>query len=100
MCGSATLAIVVSRICMIIAPMMPTVSRPRFLTGSEAWPGTGSGTTVLRVDRDVGAEASDHRARRRAVDRDAHRNALRDLHPVAIGILRREDGEFGTGAGA
>jgi len=35
MCGSATLAIVVSRICITIAPMTPTVSSGRFEVASS-----------------------------------------------------------------
>src|SRR5260221_10608592 len=32
----------------------------------------------------------------RIVDLDAHRHALRDLHPVAGGVLRREERERGA----
>ncbi len=33
MCGSATLAIVVSSVCMIVASMTATVMKPRLRTG-------------------------------------------------------------------
>jgi hypothetical protein len=36
MCGSATLAMVVSRICMIVASITPNVSSPLLRTGSAA----------------------------------------------------------------
>src|SRR5258705_2252472 len=35
-----------------------------------------------------------------AFERDAHRPALHDLDPVAAGVLRREERESATGAGA
>ena len=53
------------------------------------------------VDRHVGAHAGAQRQRSAGVlDLQAHRNALRDLHPVAGRVLRRQQREFGAGAGA
>src|SRR5436305_3505921 len=112
MCGMATLAIVVSRICMIVAIMTPSVSRPLYLTGRAAPPpggaacgrgGVGDASPALlarpgaavaiSVARalehhlHIGGEAGDQFARALVVDRDAHRHALGDLHPVAVGVL-------------
>ncbi len=41
MCGSATLAIVVSRICMIVASITPSISSGRLVACSAATPGVG-----------------------------------------------------------
>src|SRR5690349_16516955 len=98
MCGSATFAIVVSRICMIVASITATVRIPRCLTGVVA---TSAGLALAAdIDLHVRAEARDQRPRRLFVDRDPHRHALRDLHPIAVRVLRRQHREFGTGAGA
>src|SRR4051794_35006438 len=98
MCGRATLAIVVSSICMTIAPMTPIVTSHRCLTWSIGWPGTGSAMVRLCVDLHLGAETGDQRTRRSAVNRDAHRHALSHLDPVAIGVLRRKHRELRSGA--
>jgi hypothetical protein len=56
---------------------------------------------MLGVDLDRCAHA---RAQRRIVrpggEQDADRHALHDLDPIAGRVLRRQDGEFRSGAGA
>ena len=110
MCGSATLAIVVSSTCMIVASMIETVIRPRCLTSTKP---------PARPRRSSSALSGGRRRRRRVEpgggDRllvstrhgalmpvrsgmsvtgvsklDAHRHALHDLDPVAGGVLRRQ----------
>ena len=79
MCGSATLAIVVSSTCMIIASMMAAVSRPLFLTTSV---GLRNGGGCGHVSSAVGLQRC-----RLGVDRDdgAHAGAQR----LALGDRRR-----------
>src|SRR6476646_4695214 len=111
MCGSATLAMVVSRTCnstAIITPMV-TISRSPVGSGCVAiWPGVSSATGgvplllpgLVEIDGGVDRQSGDHRPRRLPVERDPHRHALRDLDPIAVGVLRREQREFAAGAGA
>src|SRR5512143_1838549 len=102
MCGSATLAIVVSSACMMVASITDTVMKPR-LTASgvvaalaELTPSRCSEREAQQppamagVDFDQRAQAgTQFRHARRRVEPDAHRYPLCDLHPVAGGILRR-----------
>src|SRR5256885_4437313 len=104
MCGSATLAIVVSSTCSstaIITPMV-TISRCPVGSGCVATSGALAISLLLVVEADRGGhrKAGDHRLRRRAIEGDPHRHALRHLDPVPIGVLRREQRELAAGAHA
>ena len=56
---------------------------------------------VVGVDFDIHAHAGAQQVRVLAlVEGDAHRHALHHLHPVAAGVLRRQDRELRAGAGA
>src|SRR5919112_2799547 len=105
MCGSATFAMVVSSTCSstaIITPMVTMIRSPEGSGCDATWAGVSSAIFVLllrlifELDRGRHREAGDHRTRRLAVKDDAHRHALRDLDPVAVRVLRREQRELAT----
>src|SRR5689334_3788785 len=54
---------------------------------------------VVEVDGRGDREAGDHRPRRRAVEGDPDRHALRHLDPVAVGVLCREQRELASRSG-
>src|SRR5512143_3220541 len=91
MLGSATLMMVVSSTCMMVAAITATAVRTRL--------------AFMPVLLQLHA----HRRRRADAQRvlgigrgepDAHRHALGDLHPVAGGVLRRQQREGRAGAAA
>src|ERR1700760_4574244 len=91
MCGSATLAIVVSSACMIVASMMETVIIPRWgmrwcaISGAGAGvrPGSRAGGGLrFRVCREVGAYPLQHRHQLAPLGR-AEAGEGRFLQPVA-----------------
>src|SRR6185503_16744506 len=108
MCGSATLAMVVSSTCRSTAIITPTVTISRSPVGSGCvaiWAGVSAiGALLLlglvEIDRGVDREAGDHRLRRRAIERDPNRHALRHLDPVAVRVLRRKQRKFASRARA
>src|ERR1700742_3154468 len=61
---------------------------------------TGSRALLRHVDVDVHREPDPERMRRQLlrIERDAHRQALDDLDPVAGGVLGRDGGEGRAGA--
>src|SRR4051812_29280352 len=114
MLGSATLAIVPSSACMIVAIMTTTVSQRRrrswsrsmvrlFRSGrrrsqTDALQQVAERAPVAGVDLDGGAHADpERRIALAALHRRAHRDALHDLDPVAGGVLRRQHGELRAG---
>src|SRR3954463_15730512 len=98
MCGSATLAMVVSSTCSSTAIIPPTVTISRSPVGSGCvamWAGVSAIyglllALVVEIDSRVDREPGDHRPRRLAVERDPDRHALRHLDPVAVGVLGRK----------
>src|SRR5262245_45797156 len=95
--------------------MMAVVSRPLFFTttaGAEtAWVAAAAILVGLRsfrrlralglgVDVDHCAHSGAERFTIGAVDDNADGDALGDLHPVARGVLGRDQRELGTGPGA
>ena len=110
MCGSATLAMVVSSTCISMPSItadgdQDTLARLELVMlrrgrrrghGCAAAPPCCAGwpRPVARVDDDVGGQAGDHRPARIAVERDPHRHALAHLDPIAVGVLRRQQREF------
>jgi hypothetical protein len=109
MCGRATLAIVVSSEFMIVASMTEIViGHPVGRVAlAVAGPGHRLGArhcsaTLGRPDVDLGlgAETGATGAGRGFVEGQAHGQALDDLDPVAGGVLGRQQGEAGAGAGA
>src|SRR5205085_2525798 len=109
MCGSATLAIVVSSTCRSTAIITPTVTISRTPVGSGCvaiWPGVSSAMWrlllpgLIEIDGGRRRQAGDHRLRRRAVERDPDRYALRDLDPIAVRVLRRKQRELAARARA
>src|SRR6478752_8508992 len=107
MLGSATLAIVPSSACMIVAIMTTTVSQRRRRSWSavigppleaDALEKVGEGAAVAGVDLDGRAHADSQRRRTfGALYRGAQRDALHDLDPVASRVLRRQHGELRAG---
>src|SRR6478672_7447531 len=100
MCGKATLAMVVSSTCRSTAIITPTVTMIRKPVGS-GWEATsGAEATglllagLVEVDGRGGGQPRDHRLARRAVERDPDRHALGHFHPIAVGVLRREQREL------
>ena len=106
MCGSATLAMVVSSTCSSTAIITPMVTIIRWPVGSTCVGlagrvAIGAVTSFLvEIDRGGDRQAGDHRLRRIAVERDPDRHALGHLDPIAVGVLGREQREFAAGAGA
>src|SRR4051812_43743995 len=104
-CGSATLAMVVSSTCRstaIITPMV-TISRSPAGSGCVATSGALAMRLLLagiEIDGRGHRQAGDHRAGWHSVEHDPHRHALRHLDPVAVGVLRREQRELASGARA
>src|SRR5437868_15130594 len=108
MCGSATLAMVVSSTCnstAIITPMV-TISRSPVGSGCVAmWAGVSAIdglllALVVEIDGGVDRQPGDHRPRRLAVECDPHRHALGHLDPVAVRVLGRKQRELAAGARA
>src|SRR4051812_47885901 len=130
MCGSATLAIVVSSTWSSTAIMIETVRTPWASPSSLSvgtwgcWvaaadaigcSGLARGRRLRRgrllglprrrrlllgIDRHVGRKPGKKLAARIAVDRDPHRHALGNLDPIARRILRRQHRKFGARAAA
>src|SRR5512139_538029 len=108
MCGSATLAMVMSSACMIVASMTDTVTKPRcVLAGLAAVMGcvsereTQQSAAMAGVDFHPGTEACTQlRHSRLGIELDSQRDPLGDLDPVAGGVLRRDDRELGAGGRA
>src|SRR5688572_8285434 len=94
MCGRATLAIVVSSTCSRTAIITAMVTMIRWPLGSGCAARCAGVSAILlvEVDRHGGGQAGDQRLAGLPVERDPHRNALRDLDPIAIGVLRWDDG--------
>src|SRR4029079_14900638 len=93
MCGSATLAMVVSSTCRstaIITPMV-TISRSPVGSGCAArWAGVSAIgglllAVVVEIDGRGDRQPGNHRPRRLAVEGDPNRHALGHLNPVAVG---------------
>src|SRR5947209_20266437 len=55
---------------------------------------------LVEIDSGGDRQARDHRSVRRTVERDPDRHTLRHLDPVAVGILRRQQGELASSARA
>ena len=120
MCGRATLAIVVSRICMIIAAMTATVIRPRCLTGDESGRrprsfGAGLCSAVagverrkptveagalLQVDFDGCAQAGAQGHVDGIGEADADGTRWTTLTQLPVAFWAGKHREFGSGAGA
>ena len=101
MCGMATFAMVASRNWMKDAPITAKIKSPRWRVCKAAPLCTASLATMAgRVDSYLGRQPGDQSARDRSVNRDADRNALGHLYPIAAGILRREYRKFRTRARA
>src|SRR4051794_36530295 len=108
MCGSATLAIVVSSTCnntAIITPMVTMIRSPAGSGWVAIWAGVSSaigGLLLLAVEIDVGChgQAGDHRPRWRSVKRYPDGHALSHFDPVPVRILRRKQRELAAGSGA
>src|SRR5690606_856442 len=114
--GSATLAIVVSSACMMVASITDTVTIARFgrpsaaaaaraaaiIASPPAGPGPAEqAAAVPRVDLDPGGQARAQLGQAGGiVEPDAHRHALGDLHPVAGRVLRRDQRELRAGGRA
>src|SRR5688500_7762217 len=101
--GRATLAMVVSSTCINVPAMIATVSSHLCRTVTAGLSGAGiAGLLALVVDMHghLGAHTGDQLPGGLAVNGNPHRNALGDLHPIAVGILCREDGKFRSGADA
>src|SRR3954452_2085392 len=104
-CGSATLAMVVSSTCSSTAIITPTVTISRSPVGSGCaarWAGVSAIAglllaVVVEIDGRGDRQARDHRPRGVAVERDSNRHALRHLDPVAVGVLRRQQRELAAG---
>src|SRR5208337_756863 len=102
-----------SSACISVAPMVQTVMIARCGTGSKAsLPGMvalarplgseqlGQCPAVAGVDLGFDTHAGAQRGIAVLVlDSDANRDALHHLHPVARGILRRQDREFRAAVG-
>jgi hypothetical protein len=107
MCGSATLAIVVSNACMMVVNMTDMVTKPR-CEPSEFAAGMAAAIMVVSSEREpehatamTGIDFHDStetRAQLRHSVRDRelnpYRHPLHDLDPVAGGILSRDDREL------
>src|SRR4029079_4150106 len=100
MCGSATVAMVVSRTCNNTAIITPTVTISRSPVGSgwvAIWAGVSAIGRLLaglvEIDGRIDGQAGDHRLRRHPVEGDPHRHPLRHLDPVAVCVLRRKQGK-------
>src|SRR3954447_4435358 len=102
MCGNATLAMVVSSTCSNTAIITPIVTIRRWPVGSgwaARWAGGSSAMEVsllglVEIDRGDHRKTRDHRLVGLAVERDPDGHALRDLDPIAVGVLRREQREL------
>src|SRR5437762_4389243 len=111
-CGSATLAMVVSSTCSSTAIITPMVTISRWPVGNgwtARWLGVSSAigglaplllAGVVEIDPGVHRKARDHRLVGRAVERNPDRHPLCNLDPVAVGILRRKQRELAAGARA
>src|SRR3954447_15771348 len=95
MCGSATLAMVVSSTCRSTAIITPTVTISRCPVGSgcvATWAGVSAiGALLLlglvEIDGGGDRQACDHRFRRCAIERNPYRHPLRHLDPVSVRVL-------------
>src|SRR5215218_10566342 len=105
MCGRATLAMVVSSTCSstaIITPMVTMIRSPEGSGCVATWAGVSSAIfglllrLVFELDRGGHRKAGDHRTRKRAIKDDAHGYPLRDLDPIAVRVLGREQRELAT----
>src|SRR6476661_5797305 len=102
MCGSATLAMVVSSTWSSTAIITPTVTISRSPLGSGCvaiWAGVSAIgglllALIVEIDSGVDRQPGDHRPRRLAVECDPDRHALGHLDPIAVGILRRKQREL------
>src|SRR5262245_22241356 len=110
---------VVSSACMMVASITQTVMMPRWGTALLILLSSHASRCPMRllfrrdrrraeerpqaaamagIDRDVDAHAGGQPGSACLVlDGELHRHALHHLHPVAGGVLRRQDREFGTG---
>src|SRR5437868_6092410 len=105
MCGSATLAMVVSSTCRSTAIITPIVTIRRSPEGSGCVATSGRLSSaigwlllaaVVEIDSRVDRQARDHRLGRRTLEVDPHRHALGDLHPIAVGVLRWQQRELAS----
>src|SRR5690348_12548497 len=103
MCGSATLAMVASRVCIIVARMIEPVSRALCGTASGSRPAElpsriallisvpeRGNTPAAGIDGGADAHAGAQWQPLLCVYGEAHRQALNHLDPVARGIFRRQ----------
>jgi hypothetical protein len=104
---SSTFMNVASESAIVPATRRPPGERGRGVhvpaaTRDCAMCGQAVAALVARIDLHLHREAHLQRmlAELAALERDAHRHALHDLHPVAAGVLRREEREAPPGAGA
>src|SRR5512135_1405259 len=91
MLGSATLTMVVSSTCMMVAAITATAVRTRLLFIAASLQLHAHGRCRADAQGMVGVGGR---------ELDAHRHALGDLHPVAGGVLRRQQREGSAGAAA
>src|SRR5690349_10512517 len=95
MCGRATFAMVVSSTCSRTAIITPIVTMIRSAGGSGCaarCAGVPANDAVLvpEVDGHSRRKAGDQGLAGIAVEGDPYRNPLRDLHPIAVSVLRRK----------
>src|SRR6266446_5545230 len=105
MCGSATLAMVVSSACMMVASMTESVMNVRWrlsvlaaaakfmplFSDRESQKAAAMPCVDLHFGAELRAQAWEAGGR---LEPDPHGHALSDLHPVAGGVLRGDDGEL------
>src|SRR3954469_22061654 len=104
MCGRATLAMVVSSTCSSTAIITPTVTISSSPVGSGCVATSGALAIrlllVVEIDGRGDRQPRDHRLVRMTVERNPDGHALRDLDPIAVGVLGGQQREFAAGAGA
>src|SRR6266508_1154389 len=100
MCGSATLAMAVSSTSMNVARVTVNATAHGLWRGLQlAWSsGPATEASLPDVDRDVGGlSCAQRHPGGHAVERDAHRDALSDLHEVAGGVVGGKEREARAG---
>src|ERR1700722_1180993 len=98
--GKATLAIVVSSACMIVASITERVMMPRLLPVTGGIGVTEKSAMMFRIDLGCYAETGMQGKLAGIVDGNAHRQTLHHFYPVAGCVFGRQHGKRRTGAGA
>src|SRR5690348_4846928 len=103
MCGSATLAMVVSSDCMRVASITQRVMPPRLgvlglsssaIAAPSSENGPAAGMAGVNTDLHAHPGAQRGQIAVAGIDGHAQRDALHDLHPVAARVLRRQQREL------